>query len=261
MGDELNVLVSDRTIPKIREICTNITKEWVPKFKEHLTVYAQFRGVPVEVFKDTDLFEFDDADGIVNIDDKATDLNTLQGRVIFPIKDCNGMVMGFSGYNPEKSPKYLDTLTYGYMPRFSTFYGLELIKKYLEDNKAGIPLFITEGIVDCLIIRYLGFNCISLLGSNMNKIVDEIMTYTFGYYIADNDDNKTGEKFVLNSIRRHKSYISYIYKNKYRKNGELDLKVKDTNDAYIIWGEGKLKSVFEGIKNFIYFKNDIMESI
>lgn len=116
------------------------------------------------------------------------------GRIIYPVKDIKGKVMGFCGWDKFAEPKYLDSRNQGYKAKYSTLYGMEKLPDYYRDTK---PVFVVEGIVCCLYLRMNGFNALALLGSNMNAYIVQILK-RFGrrlVIIPDNDAyGNLGEK-------------------------------------------------------------------
>lgn len=248
-----------RNIDDIRNTCTEITNKLHEKITdtqiEHL---AQLREIPKEVFNNTDLFYFDENEP-VDIEDKATGLLVMKGRVVFPVKTVYNEVMGFVGYDKFVQPKYMDSHTYGYRAKHTTVYGMEKMKEYLESRE---PIFLVEGIIDCLIIRYLGFHCLATLSSYLNNTVIAMLNKNICCYIADNDD--AGINMVNRMIKpKFKNCFSIIFnhtKVKYNlEESEKDL--KDVNDAFVKYGEEKLKDTLTDWTKKLIVSNDIIRSI
>lgn len=108
-------------------------------------------------------------------------------RLVYPIRDVKGNIMGLCGWDPSELPKYLDSTTFGYNAKNNTLYGMEKLKDYYTSSDA---VFITEGIVCCNYLRSKGFQALALLGSSISRYVIEILK-RFEYrciLIPDNDE-------------------------------------------------------------------------
>lgn len=110
----------------------------------------------------------------------------MSGRLVYPVKDVKGQVMGFCGWDKFVTPKYLDSKNHGYKAKATTFYGMEKLPEYYRSNK---PVYVVEGIVDCLYLRSIGLQAIALLGSTITKYVYHILKRMEDrlVFIPDND--------------------------------------------------------------------------
>jgi hypothetical protein len=135
------------------------------------------------------------------------------GRLVYPVRDVKGNVMGLCGWDPTDLPKYLDSNTYGYNAKNNCLYGMEKLPEYYKSDKL---VFITEGIVCCNYLRSKEFQALALLGSSVSKYVIEILK-RFGYrcvLLPDNDTAglhiKTNAKYNLPKAR---CYVSTLAKD------------------------------------------------
>lgn len=94
------------------------------------------------------------------------------GRIVYPVFDVKGDVMGFCGWDKYVNPKYLDSKNYGYKAKETTLYGMEKLEEYYNSKE---PVFVVEGIVCCLYLRSKGFQALALLGSHMTQYVTQIL--------------------------------------------------------------------------------------
>ena len=114
------------------------------------------------------------------------------GRLVYPVKDIKGNVMGFCGYDKFSETKYLDSQNFGYKAKYTTIYGMERLANAYKSNE---PVFFTEGIVCTLFLRQEGFQSFACLGSHLTPYVIEIIK-RFGkraFVITDSD--QAGNKF------------------------------------------------------------------
>ena len=123
---------------------------------------------------------------------------TQLGRLVYPVKDVKGNVMGLVGWDKYEEPKYLDSKNFGYKAKQTTLYGMEELPNYYTSNK---PVFLVEGVVDCLYLRQNGFQALSSLGSYLTKYCIEILK-RFGsrlYVVPDMDE--AGNSYVKQVMR------------------------------------------------------------
>ena len=114
------------------------------------------------------------------------------GRFVYPVKDTQGNVMGWCGYDKFESPKYLDSMTYGYKAKESTLYGMEKLRDYYTSSE---PVFVTEGIVCTLWLRQCGFQAMASLGSHLTPYVVEILKRFGSRLIMIPDSDEAGLKY------------------------------------------------------------------
>lgn len=115
-----------------------------------------------------------------------------EGRFVYPVKDNRGDVMGWCGYDKFESPKYLDSMSYGYKAKDSTLYGMECMEEYYRSDK---PVFVTEGIVCTLWLRQEGFQSLASLGSHLTPYVIEILKRFGDRLIMLPDSDEAGLKY------------------------------------------------------------------
>lgn len=114
-------------------------------------------------FTDVELYEAD----LVKKSQKGTYYDTFRNRLVFPIVDLRGNVLGFSGrrLNEEDRAKYVnssDTLVY---KKGNEIFGLNLAKKTRQDK-----LILCEGNIDVVMLHQAGFdNAVAALGTALTE--------------------------------------------------------------------------------------------
>lgn len=131
---------------------------------------------------------------------------TQIGRLVYPVKDVNGNVMGFCGWDPTVEPKYLDSKNYGYKAKATTLYGMEKLPEYYRSGK---PVFVTEGIVCCLYLRSQGFQALAALGSHLTPYVIQILR-RFGVNLIMVPDNDEAGNSFIKQIKRELKLATII---------------------------------------------------
>jgi len=89
-------------------------------------------------------------------------------RVIFPIKNQNGVIIGFGGRTLTNHPaKYVNSPQTKYFNKSKTFYALE---KARDEAIKRSKLIIVEGYMDALMLHQYGFaNAVAVLGTALTK--------------------------------------------------------------------------------------------
>lgn len=116
----------------------------------------------------------------------------FNGRLVYPVKDCKGDVMGFCGYDKYSDVKYLDSKNAGYRAKTNTFYGMEMLPVYYRSDK---PVFFVEGIVCCLYLRQEGFQSFATLGSYLTPYVITIASRFGNRAVFVTDSDESGNKY------------------------------------------------------------------
>lgn len=139
--------------------------------------------------------------------------NNFYDRLVYPVRDPNGLVMGLCGWDPTSNYKYLDSKTYGYRAKYNVMYGMENLYSYYTSTG---NVFIVEGIACCNYLRSKGYNSLALMGSYLSFYVIEILK-RFGtrcVCIVDNDEagKKWGQR-VKTLLPLARVYYSIVAKD------------------------------------------------
>lgn len=135
----------------------------------------------------------------------------FNNRWVIPIKDRNGLVQNFVGYNPSADERYI----YGtakYYERRGTLWGLENLSTAYKMGYA----YVTEGITDAIRLRDLGYvNAFARCGTHSSQMIDKQLNRCRNglIFIPDRDD--AGLRAVKNwrANRSATLYISFKYKD------------------------------------------------
>ncbi|MCL1900184.1 MAG: toprim domain-containing protein, partial [Promicromonosporaceae bacterium] len=119
---------------------------YAPKGWNHLRDYLQGRG-----FTQDELL----AAGLVKQGDRSL-YDAFRGRLIWPIKDTSGAVVGFGArklYDDDPGPKFLNTSETQLYKKSQVFYGIEQAKKAIARDKRVV---IVEGYGDVMAAHLSG---------------------------------------------------------------------------------------------------------
>lgn len=118
---------------------------------------------------------------------------TMSGRCVFPVKDPMNHIMGFIGWDPTVTPKYLDSYNYGYKAKATTFFGMEHIYDYYKSKE---PVFLVEGIMCSLWLRSQGFQSLASLGSHLTPYCIAIAKRFGTRLVVIPDNDEAGESYL-----------------------------------------------------------------
>lgn len=183
----------------------------------------------------------------------------FSGRLVYPVMDVKGDVMGFCGWDKFEKPKYLDSKTYGYTAKQTTFYGMEKLPEYYRSGK---PIYVVEGIVCCLYLRSIGLQAIATLGSSISGYVLEILKRVENrlIFIPDNDViGKNNEELATSLAGEH--YVRQVKRLLPRATVIQSIVAKDIDDTRKVEDhkyEGLLKEDLLKVAQCPYLKFNVI---
>lgn len=173
-----------------------------PDRMELVTIFAkEFRNLEVQTLVDCDSFAIEETDPAMYIPEEyQVDTYGMfngygcrySGRFVYPVKDVEGNVMGWCGYDCDSDVKYLDSDNYGYKAKNASVWGMEKMPEYY---RSGRQVFFTEGIVCALYARQCGEQACATLGSNLTPYVATIINRFGDKARIITDSDEAGNKF------------------------------------------------------------------
>ena len=165
--------------------CRRFAVGYAPKSWNALSSYLSTKGFSVELQTKAGLTKR-------NKDKEAYDL--FRDRLMFPIKDRKGRVVGFGGrvMNPEDQPKYLNT---GDTPVFQKGKELYGLFETLQDRKNLKRIYVVEGYIDVIAMSENGINnAVATLGIATNRFHTQVLLQLVNEVIFcfDGDDAGRG---------------------------------------------------------------------
>ena len=178
-----NYLLEERKISS--EVCKKFCLGYASKSWDALSKQMLSKGIKEEILIKSGLAK-------KNKDNKLFDV--FRDRLMFPIKDRKGRVVGFGGrvMNPDDQPKYLNTGETAVFQKSRELYGLYEALEFRKDLK---EIFVVEGYMDSIAMYEHGMtNSVATLGIATNRfhiqkllqIVNEIV------FCFDGDDAGRG---------------------------------------------------------------------
>jgi DNA primase len=168
-----------------------------PSGWDALTRHLMERG-----YKEEDII----ASGVAIRDDRENVRDLFHRRLMFPIRDTSGQVVGFGGRTLDESgPKYLNTPRTQLFDKGKIVYGLHLAK---ESVKAAGVAVIVEGYMDVIAAHQHGFkNVIASMGTALTELqVSAIKAFASTLVLAMDPDN-AGREATWLDLQRMKQRI------------------------------------------------------
>lgn len=259
-----SIITIDQQRQKLNEIVDYFKKNGIG-YEVMLDYVAKKRGLPVEVIRDSDAFFIDDGTPIMLIPEEYRHDSygickgsrvIYAGRCIYPVKDVKGNVMGFCGWEPSIQPKYLDSKNYGYKAKRNVLYGMEMLPEYYTNDR---PVIVVEGLVDCLLLRYLGKQALATLGSMLTGYV-EVILRRFGdrLIVMPDNDNYTGE---VEGKTSGEEFVKQVFNKLPKARVFQTMNFNDLND---VWREGEehqnaLREDLNNITNICYIYKELRQ--
>ena len=136
---------------------------------------------------------------IIENKDKTNHYDRFRNRIMFPIINPKGKVIGFGGRVMDDAlPKYLNSPETEVFNKSQTLYGLNLAKNHLSDKR---QLIIAEGYMDVIALHTHGFtNAVATLGTALTTDHGRLMRRYADEIILCYDSDFAGQKATLRSL-------------------------------------------------------------
>ena len=136
--------------------------------------------------------------GMLVKNDKGNIYDRYRGRIMFPIHDKRGRVVGFGGrvMDPAHQPKYLNSPETPYFHKSNELYGLHHLQKTSPDT-----ILIVEGYMDVIALYQHGIdNAVATLGTATTQSHIQTLFKTAKTLIFCFDGDKAGRKAASRAL-------------------------------------------------------------
>ncbi len=181
---------------------------------------------------------------IIKKQDGSSYYDRFRNRVMFPIIDVRGKIIGFGGRVLDDSlPKYLNSPDSLIFNKGNNLYGINLAREAVKDKS----FILVEGYMDVIKMHTYGYtNTVAALGTSLTDNQIKLMKkYSKSFYIALDGDN-AGRNAALRAI------------NMFKKNN-LDAKVvlmqdaKDPDEYLVKFGRANFDKLLENSFDYYSF--------
>lgn len=127
--------------------------------------------------------------GVLAANEAGQVYDRFRGRVLFPIRDIHGRIIGFGGRVLDDSqPKYLNTPQTPLFDKGSVLYGIDLARQSIRESGAAI---VVEGYMDVIIPHQCGVtNLVACMGTALSEAhIDALKRMTRTLILALDPDN------------------------------------------------------------------------
>ncbi len=168
-------------------------------------------------------------------------------RIMFPLYNISGEVVGFSGriYNSKSDSKYINTKETVIFKKGELLYNYHLAKEEARKNKF---LILVEGFMDVIRLYSVGIkNVVALMGTSLTKEQIILIKRISSHIIISLDGDGPGKKACFN--------VGEVLENNGIKTDVISLKENLDPDEFIIkYGDKSYKSLIENPLSFNEFK-------
>lgn len=226
--------------------------------------YLNNRGIDNDTIKEFGIgLSLDDKDKLVTyLKEKKYDINTLNdlglanndidtfiNRIIFPLDDRNGRIVGFSGriYDNSKMSKYMNTKETPIFRKGICLYHYNASKEYVRKDKY---VLVMEGFMDVIRASTIGIkNTVALMGTALtDEQISLLKKLSLNVYLCLDGDKPGQDADLHNGELLEKAGLNVKV---------VCLKDDEDPDSFILkYGEKKFKSLVENASNFSDFKID-----
>lgn len=154
----------------------------------------------IKHFKMNDQKTLEQVGLIIKRKDQSGFYDRFRNRVIFPIIDVRGKVIGFGGRVMDDSlPKYLNSPETVLFNKSKTLYGLNLAKNHIE--ACDDTIIVTEGYMDVIALHNAGVpNAVATLGTALTKEHGKLLDRYAKTVVICYDSDEAGIKATTRSI-------------------------------------------------------------
>lgn len=224
--------------------------------------YLENRGFDQEIIKKFKIgFALDEKDRLAKyLKEKKYDINTLNilgltnndidsfsNRIIFPLDDPSGRVVGFSGriFTNSKTSKYINTKETPIFIKGNCLYNYSASKEFVREKKYVILM---EGFMDVIRASTIGINnVVALMGTAMSKEqISLLKKLSLNIYLSMDGDEPGINAALLNGEALVEAGLNVKV---------IPMPKDEDPDSYIVKnGKEKFETLIESSLNFVDFK-------
>lgn len=224
--------------------------------------YLDKRGINSDIIKEFGIgLSLSDKDKLVTyLKEKEYDINTLNdlglangdidtfiNRIIFPLDDSQGRIVGFSGriYDDSKLSKYMNTKETPIFKKGMCLYHYSASKEYVRNEKFVIVM---EGFMDVIRASTIGVkNTVALMGTALtDEQISLLKRLSINVYMCLDGDTPGQDAILHNGELLERAGLNVKV---------ICLKDDEDPDSYILkYGEKKFKDLINNAVNYSDFR-------
>jgi DNA primase len=144
-------------------------------------------------------------------EERESTYDAFRNRVMIPIRDRQGRVIGFGGRVMDQSePKYLNTAETPLFQKSRLIYGLDLAHQAI---RAADRVVIVEGYMDVIAAHQHGFaNVVACMGTSLTaEQLQQLQRYTHHFVLAL-DADAAGQQATIRGLNQARQALSRVHK-------------------------------------------------
>lgn len=210
------------------------------KYSDDLYRYLKGKNIPDELLAKS---------GLMQVDERRGMYDKFWNRVIFPIMDINGKVIGFGGrVMGDGKPKYLNSPETVVFDKSRNLYGLNFARTSRKKN-----LLVCEGYMDVISMHQAGFtNAVASLGTALTSQHASLIKRYADEVILTYDSDEAGVRAALRAIP--------LLKEAGVNARVLNMKpYKDPDEFIKALGAEEFQKRIDEAQNSFLFETDVMQ--
>ena len=159
------------------------------------------------------------AGGLVGQSSRGTLIDKFRGRLLWPIRDIGGEVIGFGArklYDDDQGPKYLNTAETPIYKKSSVLYGIDLAKKEIARRRQAV---VVEGYTDVMACHLAGVptaiaTCGTAFGADHIAVIRRLLMDQDefrGEVIFTFDGDAAGQKAALKAFGDDQRFVTQTF--------------------------------------------------
>ncbi|MCL4869932.1 MAG: DNA primase [Anaerolineae bacterium] len=173
--------------------------------------------------------------GLITVnEEKGTSYDRFRNRLMFPIRDVSGRVVGFGARTLEKDglPKYLNSPQTPLFNKSSLLYGLDLAKRPIREARQAV---IVEGYMDMIQAWQAGYtNVIAQMGTALTSDQLNLLKRFTKRFILALDADAAGDKATLRGLDVARETLDHETELRFDSRGLLHHEARLQADIRII---------------------------
>ncbi len=166
-------------------------------------------------------------------DDRDSYYDAFRNRLMIPIADRQGRIIGFGGRVLDKSqPKYLNTADTPLFNKSQTVYGLDRAYKAIREADAVV---IVEGYMDVIAAHQFGYNnVVACLGTALTEDqLRQLQRFTNNFILALDADN-AGQQATIRGLNQARQALKRVRKPVVTSSGRVRMESRLTANLRIM---------------------------
>ncbi len=139
--------------------------------------------------------------GLVQRSRQGQEYDRFRARIMFPIRDARGRVLGFGGRatRDDQKPKYVNTSETDFFHKSEILYGLDLARATMaKENRA----LVVEGYTDVLALHQAGLEgAVGVMGTSITPDQVKTLSGTVDEVVLALDADEAGQEAMLRAQR------------------------------------------------------------